>query len=447
MIKENSMQSRQGANLESSNSAPAAADSRTQAGSGRPKAGPDRLRILWVKVGGLWPVNTGGRLRSFHILSELARRHEVTVMTTHHPAEDGGALKAQLPHCREVRSLAYAAPKQGSTAFVFALMRSWFSSLPVDLYKNRIAPLRRQVEQALASGEYDLCVADFLCALPNVPVGGKVPVVYFSHNVEYMIWKRLGSNEPSRLKRSALALEWRKMRRYETAACEQADYTIAVSEEDREQLSGASPDCRIASVPTGVDVDYFKPGEDDWENPQEIVFTGSMDWHPNEDAILYFIETILPSVRREVPGATLTVVGRNPSDKLKKVAAGAKVTVTGTVDDIRPYVEQAAVYIVPLRIGGGTRLKIPEALAMGKAIVSTTIGAEGLPLEEGRHILRADEPKVFADRVVELLRDREHRKRLGQAGRHLMVEKFSWAQVAGDFEARCREALVRSPGA
>jgi glycosyltransferase involved in cell wall biosynthesis len=154
--------------------------------------------------------------------------------------------------------------------------------------------------------------------------------------------------------------------------------------------------------------------------------------------MLHFIDAILPLLRREVPEVSVTIVGRNPSRQLRDAAATAGVSVTGTVDDVRPYIRRAAVYVVPLRIGGGTRLKIYEALAMAKAVVSTTIGAEGLPLQEGVHILRADDPDAFAGKVLDLLRDPARRRELGTAGRRLMEQEYSWSRVAQDFARHCQ---------
>jgi len=396
------------------------------------------LRILWVKVGGLWPLNTGGRLRSFHIISELSRHHEVTVLTTHDPDEDGTALARQLPRCALVTSVPHALAKRGGIGFMWALLRSWLTALPVSLYKCRSAALAAEVFRASAGGKFDLCVADFLHAVPNVELEGSTPVVLFEHNVEYMIWQRTGANSKSPLRRALLGLEWRKMRRYENRACSRADLTITVSDDDRLLLQQDDPESRIVAIPTGVDVEYFDADDGTLEQPLEIVFTGSMDWHPNEDAMRYFITGILPLIRREAPDVSLTIVGRNPSRQLCDTAATAGVAVTGTVDDVRPYIRRAAVYVVPLRIGGGTRLKIYEALAMGKAVVSTTIGAEGLPLEEGAHILRADDPDTFARKVLDLLRNRAQRKELGTAGRRLMEQEYSWSRVAQDFERHCR---------
>ena len=352
------------------------------------------MRILWVKVGGLWPLNTGGRLRSFHIISELSQRHQMSVLTTHGAGEDPHELQAQLPRCDRVASVPHTAPKRGSARFAAALARSWFSPLPVDLRKWRVPALRRAVGHLLAARDFDLCVADFLTAVPNLPSPWPVPIVLFEHNVEHMIWKRLSRIAPP-WGRALLELEWRKVRRAEAQACARSQLTIAVSEADRALLTSLAPRATVCAIPTGVDTAYFTPNGVR-EARARLVFTGAMDWYPNEDAILHFIDAILPSIRREIPETTLTVVGRNPSSRLRAVAVAAGVQVTGAVDDVRPHVAEGAVYVVPLRVGGGTRLKIFEGLAMAKAVVSTTVGAEGLPLVPGAHFLLADDPAEFA---------------------------------------------------
>jgi len=409
------------------------------------------MRLVWVKVGGLWPLNTGGRARSFHIISELSQRHRVTLLTTHGRGDDPGGLAARLPQCERVVSIPHAAPKRGGAGFATALLGSWLSPYPVDLWRWRAPALRDEVRRLLAAGAADLCVADFLSAAVNVPLDGEAPVVLFEHNVEFMIWKRLSQVAPRAWRRALLEVEWRKMRRYEARACARASLTIAVSEEDRGLLAANAPEARVRTVPTGVDTSYFTPNGTR-EVPGRIVFTGSMDWYPNEDAILHFMDAILPRIRRAVPEVSCAVVGRNPSHRLRAAADRAGVRVTGTVDDVRPHLARASVYAVPLRVGGGTRLKIFEALAMGKAVVSTTVGAEGLPLVPGEHFLRADDPADFARAVVALLRDPVRRKMMGVAGRSLVEQRYAWARVAREFESRCQEAvglarLNRSPAA
>jgi polysaccharide biosynthesis protein PslH len=196
----------------------------------------------------------------------------------------------------------------------------------------------------------------------------------------------------------------------------------------------------VRDIPTGVDTEYFAPDAAP-EAPGQLVFTGAMDWYPNEDAILHFVDAILPLIRREAPDVRLTVVGRNPSPSLRAAATRAGVHVTGTVDDVRPFMRAASVYVVPLRVGGGTRLKIFEALAMGKAVVSTSVGAEGLPLVAEQHFLAADDPAALAQSVLKLLRDRKARDRLGFAGRRLVEARYSWRGVARRFESELSEAV------
>ncbi len=397
------------------------------------------MRILWVKVGGLWPLDMGGRLRSFNTIAELARRHRVTVLTTHGPADDTEGLAARLTACERIVSVPHAIPKAGTPRFAAALARSWLSPYPVDLWKCRVPALQAHVREALAAG-VDVCVADFLVAMPNVPAGGRAPILLFEHNVEYLIWKRLHDVERGTLRRALLGIEWRKMRRYEARACRRAALTVAVSEADRALLGAGARDADIRAIPTGVDTTYFHPNGT-VEKPATLVFTGAMDWYPNEDAILHFMATMLPEVRRRIPGVTLAVVGRNPSARLKDAGKAAGVEVTGTVADVRPHVAEAAVYVVPLRIGGGTRLKIFEALAMGKAVVATTVGAEGLPIVPGEHYVRADDPAEFARAVVGLLEDPDRRRALGDAGRRLVEARHSWERIGREFEALCEEIV------
>jgi glycosyltransferase involved in cell wall biosynthesis len=395
-------------------------------------------------MGGLWPATAGGRIRTLETLSCLSRRHEVTVLTTHGPDDDPDGLRQRLPSCRDVISIPFAAPRVGSKDFAAALAHSWLSPLPVDLWKWRVDAVRDRAQSIMTEGT-DVCVADFLVSFPNVPTTS-APVILFEHNVEYMIWQRLAGLERRPVRRALLELEWRKMRRAERASCADADLTIAVSEDDRARLESLAPDARCVAIPTGVDTTYFSP-RDATEIPHHLVFTGSMDWFPNEDAILYFADSILPRIRLQMPHVTLAVVGRNPSERIRAAGQRAGIVITGTVDDVRPFMSEAALYIVPLRAGGGTRLKIFEALAMGKAVVSTSVGAEGLAVTHGHNIAIADEPEAFARQVIELLRDPAGRHALGSAGRQLVESRYSWEHASREFERYCFEASASTHGA
>jgi glycosyltransferase involved in cell wall biosynthesis len=391
-------------------------------------------------MGGLWPSTTGGRVRSLQIVSALSRRHRVTLITTHGPGDDPQGLARRLPDCQQVVSIPYDVPKRGSPRFPATLARSWLSSYPVDLWKWRHAEFADKVRALVEQHLVDVVVSDFLFAASNVPLSGRVPVVLFEHNVEHLIWKRLSALERNPIKKVLLEIEWRKLRNKEAAFCRGASLTIAVSEEDRSRLEALAPRAKTRAIPTGVDTSYFQPRGRP-QIPQRLAFSGSMDWHPNEDAVVYFGEAILPRIRAQVPDVSFSIVGRNPTSRLQDAARRLGMIVTGTVDDVRPHLEEASVYVVPLRAGSGTRMKIFEALAMAKPVVSTTVGAEGLSLTHEKEFIAADGPQQFADAVVHLLHNRSQRNALGQAGRALVVERYSWDQVGRQFEALCEEVL------
>jgi glycosyltransferase involved in cell wall biosynthesis len=209
-----------------------------------------------------------------------------------------------------------------------------------------------------------------------------------------------------------------------------------VSDADRESFARLYPGAirqPVHVIPTGVDTDFYRPAPSPPAS-RGLVFTGSMDWLPNEDAMIWFCRDVLPLIRAQEPQTTLTIVGRAPTPQVVRLGREAGITVTGTVDDIRPYVGSAAVYIVPLRIGGGTRLKIFEAMSMGKAVVSTSVGAEGLPVNDGEHLVLADEPAAFAASVVQLMRDVDRRRMLERAARKLVLDRYDWSAVAGELE-------------
>ena len=398
------------------------------------------MRILWVKMGGLWPPTSGGRTRSLKLIKELARHHEVTVITTNADDDDPEGLRRELHECRRVILFDYQVPKRGSRSFPFMLAQSWFSHDPVDLWKWRIDEVRDCVRGLMEARYVDVCVADFLFAVNNVPLCGATPVVLFEHNVEYLIWKRLYDLETVPWRKALLAIEWRKLRAREAAACRNVDLTIAVSKHDRDRLAALAPGAEVTWIPTGVDTDYFTPAMNR-EQRHHIVFSGSMDWHPNEDAVRYFLDEILPIVRTAVPDVTFSIVGRNPSAELANAAQHAGATVSGTLDDIRPAIAEASLCVVPLRAGSGTRLKIFEALSMGKAVVSTTLGAEGLDITPGRHYVAADGAASFADAVVALLKDDQRRRQIAAEGRALVEARYSWAQVAHPFERHCHSVV------
>lgn len=393
------------------------------------------LRILWVKSGGLVPLDHGGRIRSFHLAKTLAQNHEVSLFTFYQPTRDDPHVALKNTFSR-VLSVPVSIPQQNSWAEYLAYAKNLFSLRPYSVTKYCQRQVAERLRKHLEAESYDVIVCDFLLTAGVLPWGHlRIPIVLFTHNVEAQIWDRLFRVARNPIWKAACYREFRTMARMERTYLQRADHVLAVSEADRQVFCRDLHESRISVIPTGVDVEYFQPAlRVDQETA--LVFTGSMDWLANEDGILHFVQKVLPLVRRRVPNLAMWIVGRHPSSKLRRLVDRIPgVTVTGTVDDIRPYIAKASVYVVPLFVGGGTRIKIFEAMAMGKAIVSTTIGAEGLPVVSGQHIWLADDDAQFAHQIVELLRHPARREEMGSAARQLVEKNYSWHSVAKRLES------------
>jgi polysaccharide biosynthesis protein PslH len=403
------------------------------------------MKILWVKAGGLVPPDIGGKIRSFSILKELAKTHEVTLFTFYaaHPDDVHSGLNGMFDQVVNM-SLPIATNRGLGEMANFA--KNIFSSLPHTVSKYCRPEVKARMRELLASNRYDVIICDFVVAAAAIPWEVACPKVIFTHNVEALIWKRHFEVSGNPLWKMASWGEYQKMIRFEKHFLNKAEHVLTVSEADKDFFSDFIDRRKMTVISTGVDTEYFRPGSAT-EQPNSLVFTGSMDWMPNEDGVLYFLRSVLPLIRREIPQLSFTIVGRKPSEKLRTAAAAEPgVQVTGTVDDIRPYVEEGSVYVVPLRIGSGTRLKIFEAMAMGKAIVSTTLGAEGLPISDGQDILIANSPEEFSAKVCMLLGDPHERRRLGSAARQLVEQHYSWSSVAAEFNDVLRRITPLTSG-
>jgi glycosyltransferase involved in cell wall biosynthesis len=225
------------------------------------------------------------------------------------------------------------------------------------------------------------------------------------------------------------------LRRYEAQICRGADHVLAVSEKDAVMLRKLVSGLEVTVVPNGVNTRTYMPSPPHSSTPPILVFTGTMDFRPNVDAVLWFAHQVLPRVRETVPAVHLFVVGQRPHRRLDSLQAHPAITLTGWVDDVRPYIARAAVYIAPLRIGGGTRLKLLEAMAMAKPVVATRLGAEGYPVEDDRELLLADTPSSFAAAVVSLLQAPKRRTELGQSARVFVERHYDWRSIVPRMEA------------
>jgi polysaccharide biosynthesis protein PslH len=405
----------------------------------------NRVRILWLKTELLHPVDKGGRIRTYHMLKELKREHHVTYLTLDDGTAAPDARERAGEYCHNLITVRHKTRAKFTPGFYAELAFNLISPLPYFLKKYQSALMRAAITKCLDQESFDVLVCDFLHPSVNLPARVPCATVLFQHNVEAMIWKRHSEVQRDALKKTYLYGQWRKTFNYERAACRRFDAVVAVSREDSETMRGDYGIENVQEIPTGVDTDYFRPRGLEKSEAHNLVFTGSMDWLPNEDAIRYFTTEIMPRIRRAVPGVTLTVVGRNPYPSLLELARrDSSIIVTGRVEDVRPYMERAAAYVVPLRIGGGTRLKIYEAMAIEKPIVSTTVGAEGLPVRDNEELLLADDPEAFADAVVRVLSDQKFASELSARAARLVREKFGWANVASNFALICERVASQN---
>jgi polysaccharide biosynthesis protein PslH len=380
-----------------------------------------------------WPTTSGVLLRCYNLLREAARHHRVHLLALNQEVLlPEAAVPESVRHlstfCAEVR--VFPLVDSGSRARLAKLLaRNTVSALPYSVPRFYSPELETAMIDLLSRRPIHLLQFETLAMAQYGALAPDLPAILVHQNHESALMARRTAREANPLARLYLGLQAKKLAAYEALICPAQAANVTVSEADRDDFRARIPNARFEVVPNGVDVETFVPTPD--PGGQELVFVGGMSWQPNRDAMRWFLAEVWPTVRRRAPKARLTIVGSHPSPEVRRaVEREDGVTATGLVPDIRPYVSRAAVYVCPLRIGGGTRLKILDAWAMGKAVVSTPIGAEGLGAVSGREIELAATAEEFAARILHLLGDPGRRTALGAAGRRRVVEEFAWPRVA-----------------
>lgn len=401
----------------------------------------DRLKILFLHKQILYPRDTGGKIRVLNLLRHLAKWHDITYVANLRPGEEVHlpAMEALGLRCELV---AGESSGRGGARFYAEAAGNLASRYPFTVSRNYDPRLRAKLAQLLADEPYDLLVCDTV-VMSRHAVGLAAPAgVLFQHNVEAQILKRHADTARGTLKRRYMRGQWRRMARFEQECGRHYDAVVAVSELDKALFERDYGWNHVHAIGTAVDEEFFSPGLAP-EDPGRVLFLGSMDWMPNQDGVRWFVREVWPAVRSACPAAAFHVVGRNPPAEVRGLASAAGVTVVGGVPDVRPHLAAAAVVVVPLLVGGGTRLKIYEAMATGRAVVSTGIGAEGLPIVSGEHYIKADDPAAFAAAVVGLLQSPAARRTLGQAADDFVRRHCGSEPVARQFEAVCRGVVGR----
>jgi len=391
------------------------------------------MKILLTLDGPLFPADTGGKIRSLNIFKRLAARAEIHAVSL--ADKQAAAIPEMMSIFRSYTPVFCREAKINSPGFYKDLLASQLSRLPYFLEKRNAPGFRSAVKQLLGRQRFDLLFCDFLhTAAPLLSIQF-TPRIIFEHNIEFLLRKRKWQVEQRPLRRFVFGNEWRKTQAIETSVCRAFDHVITVSAEEEQIVRQQFAVQPVSALPAGVDTDFFQP-VDVRPTPGRMVFVGSMDWYANEDAVTWFLREIYPQILKTVPNASFSVVGRNPSSRLRALAAKhPSVEITGWVSDVRPHLGQAEVVVVPLRVGGGTRIKIPEAMAMAKPIVSTPIGAEGLPFLDARELLIADRAEPFAKKTVELLHNAILRDAIGRMARDKVVNHHSWISVVDALES------------
>lgn len=374
------------------------------------------------------PLDSGGKIKSYCTLKTLAKEHEVQVLAYLRTDEEWRLVCELRRICQD----AYLVPLQrGALRQMADLASSLLTGRSFIVSRDDRAHMRAAFRNLVSSFSPDVVHIDHLQMAQFVDSGGSYRTVLDHHNVESVIVRRVAETAKSRMTRLYAGVEWPKLQRYELQACRSSDMVLTVSEEDRRTLQEL--DWRIDNihcVPIGVDVDHFRPVERNTAS-RNILSVGTMYWPPNVDSMLYFCREIFPLVKDRVPGSTLTIAGQRPAATVRALASDPAVMVTGYVEDLTDLARQCGVFVVPLRSGSGVRVKILSALGMGLPVVSTSVGAEGLEVTDGKHVLIADTPEEFAEATARILEDDVLARSLGENGRRLVCEKYSW-EVVGE---------------
>jgi sugar transferase (PEP-CTERM/EpsH1 system associated) len=388
-------------------------------------------KILFLTPDLPYPPHQGAAIRTFNLVKHLAPHHELHLLSFAQEGRDPQAVGPLSTFCAAIATvpLPVRSTKSRALSVLFSTKPDMALRLPSQEFANqlRICLSRERFDFVQVEG---IEMAQYGLAIRQMSLPSRSLLIFDDINAEYLLQRRAFETDTRRprLWFSALYsfIQWQKLRRYEADVCREMDGVVAVSEADRKALLRLVPGLNITVVPNGVDTTYYFPAYGEAESDMTLVFTGKMDFRPNVDAVLWFVQEVWSSIRREIPEAQFKIVGRSPHPRLEPLRDVPGITLTGYVQDVRPHIAGAGVYVVPLRVGGGTRLKVLEAMSMGKAIVCTSLGCEGIDVTPDQDLLIADEPVAFAKLAVSLMKDGQRRRELGEAARSLAQARYDW---------------------
>lgn len=381
------------------------------------------MKILNIMPFAPVPPTFGGALREYYLLESLTREHNVTVLTYGNSKQYDDFIKDfgdKIDALHMIRPPWERKYRRVAQLYSLGSARSYYH------HENCSDEMQRKIDYLLSIEKFDAVHCEF-SVTGNFKFEKDIIKVLNTHNVEYENFRRMWKKSNSPVRKWFYHREYKKVKAEELKSLRKQDIILSTSEEDKKIMQEDVPEVDNYVIPNGVDTSFFTPSDEEPE-PFSLVFTGMMGYTPNNDGMLYFLDEIFPLIRQKIPEVKIYVVGSHPREALKKRASD-NIIVTGFVDDVRPYVWRSNVFVVPLRMGSGTRLKVVEALAMKKPVVSTALGCEGIEVTHGESILIEDEPSDFSDAVVKLLKDEQLKKKLTGNGYDLVRENYEWSVI------------------
>lgn len=398
-----------------------------------------KLNILFVSTKNPFPIVDGHGLRTYNLIKQASSKYNIHLLSFLQSEEESKGVAHMKKFCEQVHTVQIPIRKSRMRFFLTGI-RSIFSRLPFVVQKYHSREMIDCIKKIINERHIDILHLDLLPLAQYAKYAERIPSVLVDHNVESELMRRRLKTE--KLLRKVLFWgEWIKLRSFEMQSLGRVDLTVAVSEIDKSKLKRLFPEARIKVVENGVDTDYYRDEKKEIEE-NSLVFVGGLNWFPNHDAMVFFYSSILPLIKREIPDIRLRVVGKfEPKDLAYKDEA---IDYLGFVKDERDIIAKSSVFVVPLRVGGGTRLKILNALSMEKAVVSTAVGCEGLDVTHERDIIVASDEHNFAESVIDLLKNGNKRKNLGINGRRLVVEQYDWRVLSEKMHRIYQDITVRS---
>jgi sugar transferase (PEP-CTERM/EpsH1 system associated) len=396
------------------------------------------MRILTLISRCPWPLTDGAVIRDFNLLREASKRHDVFLLCFLFKPSDREHFGHLRQYCREIVGIDLVRPR--ATMFARAA-RSLVMNRPFITEEYRRRDMATALTRMVAERDIDVIHAHFLHMSQYHPFKGSAAFVHDAHNLEHVLWKRIARTVRNPLTRLFAASQCSKLIRLQQEVGLKSEKCVTLSDEDRTEYRRICPGADVATVPNGADVAYWRPSANSSE-ARSILYFGNLGWAPQADAVRYFHDAILPAIWERMPDAKLYIVGQNPPESIQRLR-GERVIVTGFVPDMREYVGRATVVVMPLRIGAGTKHRVLQALAMQKALVCTSVAAEGIDLIHGETALITDQPKEFASHTLRLLQDPDLRAKLGTRGRKLILDRYDWQSIYDRLEETFQEAHRR----